>query len=345
MTRRERILAAAKKQRADRLPFFHYWRHSQIGWAERECRNRGMGMNWVRPPYTEKLHGVEVTEKRAVVEGRPVIRRTYRTPLGSVSEDEFREPGAGQWHAMRSWKGNQPWISERLIKNPSDYRTMKYIVEHTEYVADYLPIEQALDWLGEEGADFPELVEDLYRALAKSREPLYGIAARSPAPIALCGDNIDGVLVNPRLFQTFFMPEYEKQAKVLHEHGKLMAVHMDGRIGILKDLIAETPIDIIEALHPPPMGDLGVSQALSLWSDKAIWLGFPGSIYALGPQATQEFALQLLGEIGAGDRVAMAMSTENQVSNDNLRTLTAVLEQAELPLTRELIERIEQSLA
>jgi hypothetical protein len=120
MTRRERILAAAKKQRADRLPFFHYWRHSQIGWAERECRNRGMGMNWVRPPYTEKLHGVEVTEKRAVVEGRPVIRRTYSTPLGSVSEDEFREPGAGQWHANRSWKGNQPWITERLIRT-SDY--------------------------------------------------------------------------------------------------------------------------------------------------------------------------------------------------------------------------------
>jgi hypothetical protein len=185
----------------------------------------------------------------------------------------------------------------------------------------------------------------IYRALAKSREPLYGIAARSPAPIALCGDNIDGVLVNPRLFQKFFMPEYEKQAKVLHDHGKLMAVHMDGRIGILKDLIAETPIDIIEALHPPPMGDLGVGEALSLWSDKAIWLGFPGSIYTLGPQATKEFALELLGEMGTGDRLGVAMSTENQVSNDNLRMLTAVLEHAELPLTPDLIQRIEKSLA
>ena len=375
MTRRERILAATRKQRADRLPFFHYWRHSQIGWAERECRNRGMGMNWVRPPYVEKLHEVEVSERRAVVAGRSIIRRTYTTPVGSVFEDEFREAGVGQWHAMRSWKGNQPWITERLIKGPDDYRVMQYLVEHTEYVADYFPMEQAIDWLGEEGvvldglphspmqmqmihwigseggrffyhlADYPELVEGLYRATSKSREPLYEIAAKSPASIALCGDNIDGVLVNPKLFQNFFMPEYEKQARVLHQHGKLMAVHMDGRIGVLKELVAQTPIDIIEALHPPPMGDLPVGEALSLWSDKAIWLGFPGSIYELGPQATREFALQLLTEVSPGDRLAIAMSTENQVSNDNLRVLTAVLENADLPLTPGVIERIKRSLA
>ena len=58
MTRLGRITTASRKLRADRLPFFHYWRHSQIGWAERECRNRGMGINWMRPPYVERLHDV-----------------------------------------------------------------------------------------------------------------------------------------------------------------------------------------------------------------------------------------------------------------------------------------------
>ncbi|HUV07586.1 MAG TPA: hypothetical protein VMX75_07635 [Spirochaetia bacterium] len=105
-----------------------------------------------------------------------------------------------------------------------------------------------IDWIGsEEGRfyfhhfDYPDLVEDLYRAVQK-----------------------------------FFMPEYEKQAKVLHANGKLMAVHMDGRLDILKDLIAVTPIDSIEAFHPPPMGDLPASEALSLWRDRAVWVGFPG---------------------------------------------------------------------
>ena len=64
MTRRERILAASRLLPTDRLPFFHYWRHSQIGWAERECRNRGMGMCWLRPCHVEHLHDVEVSEQQ-----------------------------------------------------------------------------------------------------------------------------------------------------------------------------------------------------------------------------------------------------------------------------------------
>jgi hypothetical protein len=91
------------------------------------------------------------------------------------------------------------------------------------------------------------------------------------------------------------------------------------------------------------MGDLGIDEALSLWRDKAIWLGFPSSIYELGPSATRESALQLLREIGSADRLVIAMSTENQVSNENLRTLTAVLEHATLPLTPQVVERIAQS--
>jgi len=375
MTRYERIMTATHKNRADKLPFFHWWRHSQIGWAERECRNRGMGMCWQRPPYIMKMHGVNMTETQVVSSGEVVLRRTYSTPVGSIYLDEKREPGVEQWHGLRSWRDVSPWQIERLIKGPEDYKVLKYMVENTEYIPYYFPIEQAMDWLSNEGvvidqlphspmqmlmidwigseggrffihhAKYPDLVEDLYRAISKSREPLYEIAAKSPAPIIYCGDNIDGVLVNPKLFQKYFMPEYEKQAKVLHEHGKLMAVHMDGKVGALKDLIAKTPIDIVEGLHSPPMGDLPIGEALSLWKDKVVWIGFPGSVYILGPEAVKKHALNLLREIGSGDRLVVEMSTENLVSNENLLMLTSVLENADLPLTKEKIDRIERSLA
>jgi len=374
-------MVATRKGQADKLPFFHYWRHSQIGWAERECRNRGMGVNWVRPPYATKMHSVDISETQAVISGQVVIRRTYSTPVGSIYLDEKREPGVGQWHAQRSWRDVSPWQTERLIKEPEDYKVLKYMIENTEYTADYFPIEQAMDWLGDEGvvmdglphspmqmlmidwigsekgrfffhyADYPSLVEELYRAISKSREPLYEIAAKSPAPITLCGDNIDGVLVNPKFFEKYFMPEYEKQAKILHNHGKLMAVHMDGRLNVLKYLIAQTPIDIIDAFHPPPMGDIPVGEALSLWKNKVIWLGFPSSVYDLGPDVTKKHALEILREVAeftgirAGERLAVAMSTENLVSNENLLMLTDVLEKAELPLTKEKIDKIERALA
>jgi hypothetical protein len=364
MTRRERILASAFRKPADTLPFFHYWRHSQIGAAERECRDRGMGVNWLRPPYVERLHDVQIVETRATVSGRTVIRRTYTTPLGSVFEDEWREPGVGQWHANRSWRDVTPWISSRLIKNPEDYAVVKYIVEHTEYVADYFPVEQALDWLGEDGvvldslphspmqmlminwvgseggrifyhqADYPELVDDLYRAIAKAREPLYEIAAKSPAQITLWGDNVDGYLVTPAIFERYFLPEYAKQSRLLHARGKLLAVHMDGRLASLKSLIARAAVDVVEAFHPIPMGDLPLAEALAAWPDKAIWLGFPASTYEAGEAAVREHAAELLREAGSGERLAIAMSTENLVSNANLLALTSVLEKATLPLER-----------
>jgi hypothetical protein len=169
---------------------------------------------------------------------------------------------------------------------------------------------------------------------------MLAIAAASPAPIVLCGDNLDGFLVNPKLFRKYFVPVYAEQAAVLHAQDKLMAVHMDGRVANLKGLIAETAIDIVEALHPTPMGDLSLSDALAAWPTKAIWVGFPGAIYALGPQATRAYALELLRACLPGDRLVIAMSTEELVSNANLLALTDVLEGAELPLTEETIARI-----
>jgi len=374
MTRYERIMTASQKKRADRLPFFHYWRHSQIGWAERECRNRGMGMCWVRPPYIQKMHGVEMTEKQVVSSGTNVLRRTYTTPVGSIWCDEKRGRGTEQWHALRSWDDISPWQTQRLIKTPEDYKVLKYMVENTEYIADYYPIEQAMDWLGDDGvvidalphspmqmlmidwigseggrfyihhAKYPDLVEELYEATSKNRQAMYEIAAKSPAPVTACGDNIDGVLVNPRLFEKYFMPEYEKEAKVLHEHGKLMYVHMDGRINNIKHLVAKTPIDIIEALHAPPMGDLPIGEALSLFKDKVIWTGYPGSVYTLGPEAVKTHALNLLRDVIPGERLVFQVSTENIVSNKNMRMLTSVLENATLPLTMDKIDEIERSL-
>ena len=125
----------------------------------------------------------------------------------------------------------------------------------------------------------------------------------------------------------------------------MIAVHMDGRIGALKDLVARSPVDIVEALHPPPMGNLDIGEALSAWPDKAVWIGFPASEYILGADAVRTHALDLLRDVAPGARLAIAMSSENLVSNENLLALTSVLEHAELPLSEEVVENIERELA
>jgi hypothetical protein len=374
-TFREKILAMLHGDVVESLPFFHWWRHSQIGWAERECRNRGMGICWLRPPHTTILHNVKRTIVHDPSKGSGLYRVIYSTPLGSVYQDEKREPGVGQWHGLRSWRDVTPWHITRLVKSVEDYDVAKYIVDHTEYQPYYFPIEQAKEWLGEDGlvvaslphspmqmlmidwvgseggrfyihhARYREKVDALYESLVTSYSSMYEIAAHSPADVVMFGDNIDGVLVNPRLFKQYYMPTYDECADILHAQGKYMAVHMDGRLSILKDLIAQTSIDIIEAVHPPPMGDLAIHNALSRWMNKVIWMGYPGSVYTLGPHAVKEHSLQLLRSIIPGDRLCIEMSTENLVSNENLLMLTSILENAELPLTQRQIDRIKKSLA
>ena len=144
-----------------------------------------------------------------------------------------------------------PWQTARLIKGPEDYAVVQYMVEHTEYVADYFPIEQAMDWLGEEGvvlcalphspmqmlmidwvgseggrffyhhADYPDLVEELYQALcarAASR------CTRSPPGrrrrSCCAGTTSTGCWSRPSSLRPTFMPVYEAQAEVLHAHGQ-----------------------------------------------------------------------------------------------------------------------------
>ena len=132
MTPRQRILATLHGEHADSLPFFHLWRHSQVGWAERECRNRGMGMCWARPPYVKRMHGVDVTVIRDASAGIVTQRHIYHTPVGSIYLDEKRERGVGEWHGQRSWRDVSPWQVSRLIKGPDDYEVLKYVVDHTD---------------------------------------------------------------------------------------------------------------------------------------------------------------------------------------------------------------------
>jgi hypothetical protein len=375
MTRRERILAASQRKRADKLPFLHWWRHMQQGWAERECRNRGMGISWARPSHATRLNNVVVTEERNPALGSGVVRITYSTPRGSVYVEEKRAPGTGEWQANRSWKDVTPWAMKRPIREPQDYEAVQYIVENTEYLPDYFPLEQARDWLGSEGVAFaallktpmarlmiewigseegrcyihlkkyPDRLEALAAAMSRSMEPLYEIAAQSPADFVWVGENLEGLLVSPPLFEKYFMPEYERCGRIFHRHGKMWAVHMDGRVNVLKNLIAQTSIDIVEALHPPPMGDLPIGEALAVWKDKAIWMGYPGAVYELGPEAVKKHTLELLRGVGPGERLVMSISTENIVSNENLLMRTSLPENADLPLTTEKIDQIKRSLA
>ncbi|MGQ9596478.1 MAG: uroporphyrinogen decarboxylase family protein [Thermoproteota archaeon] len=145
-----------------------------------------------------------------------------------------------------------------------------------------------------------ESIEDLVETLDRSFLKMYRIIADSPAEIVRMGDNTDSALISPSLFEKYCFPYYNKYAGILQEKGKIVISHMDGRLKALKDLIAETRLDAIEAFTPPPAGDLSLKEAKEAWKDKVVWMNFPEEVFLRTPSEISSFTIRLLEEIAPG---------------------------------------------
>ena len=78
---------------------------------------------------------------------------------------------------------------------------------------------------------------------------------------------------------------------------------------------------------------------------RVILAGSPAVADILGTEATTKLALEMLRVIDGDDRLAVAMSTQNLVSNEILRALTSVLENIDVPLTSAMIDGVGQAAA
>jgi hypothetical protein len=369
---RERMLRLLRGERADKLPFFHTDHHLLRGEKEREARNRGLGVVVYRPCYVESMPNVEVVTRSA----RNSLIRSYKTPVGSLTEVQAIGVGYGMaGYAFRDWRGVIPAISEFLVKNPEDYKVLKFIVENIHYEPYYYAVEDQVRHLGQDGivvSDLPyepmerllldwvdwrrfyidlarnataidEIVEILER---KYEKELFPLAADSPSEVIRYGGNVDSILVSPPMFRKYYLPSYSGFADVLHAKGKILSVHMDGRLSALAEEIAESRVDVVEAFTPPPMGDLLIDKALSLWKNKIIWINFPSAISTLPARSrreVKEYLIEQLRLVIPGERVALIVSTENRVSEENMMAMGDVMEKATLPLSRETIENIRAS--
>jgi uroporphyrinogen-III decarboxylase len=365
MTNKERMLAVFRGDPVDRVPFMHWDRHFPRGQVEREVRSHGMGLCSVRPCYIESHPNVEMTQG---MDQDGTLVRTYHTSEGSVTEKLKTGIGYGQARYGRDWKGITPKRVEYSVKNAEDYDIVMSIVEDTHYEPYYDAIEDAQQHLGDDGIivtsigyspfqrmliewvgaqrlyiDFfrnREKIEELYSALAKKQEEIFRIAADSPSEYVGYGDNIDSVIVGRPFFERYHIPMYNKCASIVHRRGKVLGVHMDGRLKDLSEAIARSEVDVLEAFTPPPMGDLPLREALAMWKGKVIWMNFPSSVYILGADAARKHLLQLLREAVPGERLILAASTENVVDLQCLRAITNVMEKLPFPFSVDSIENI-----
>jgi len=339
---KERALTVYHGEEPDRIPWLIYDVLCPRGSMDRKLRNRGMGLKVTSRVLREEMPHVRVEAKTS----GNIVERTYHTPVGDLSTKERIDlpEGAGG-----------SWTVEHMIKQASDFAAAEFMVEDTVVVPDYEPFLNAernlggdgivMVWAGRSPLQKTQIefmgyktfavalyrclkeLEHFLRVLDKKMDERYRVIAESPAEIINGTDNVNSEIVSPKLYEKFIVPFCKRQAQVLHRHGKILEDHLDGKLAWLKDLIAKTNLDVVEAFTPPPMGDLPLAEARSAWKGKVISLNFPESVFLEGSAAVRRYAENLLREAAPGDGLLVTITEDIPVKYrwTGLSAVTSVL--------------------
>lgn len=280
MTSKERMLAALRRQRPDRLPAtVHQWQpyhlDKYLGGITplAAFRHFGLDASLAALPCVDVSSpdwAVEVVETRTP-DGYRLRRRIYHTPEGTLSDAwEFRPTTA--------------WLVEHLVKRPED----------VDLLDRYMPVPRldraaaarVYEELGEHGIlrgsvwgiqggcwqDACELYGLQPLILATKRDPAWvhhflralqkkklrfieeSLAGARYDLIETGGGAASSTCISPSLHAEFCVPYDREQHEALHAVGLPAVYHTCGGMMPILDLIVANGCDASETLTPPGMG-------------------------------------------------------------------------------------------
>ena len=327
----KRVEAALKGEVVDKVPFTVYQSMIPQSTTERLLRNKGVCiLNGFFSCYKSKFHNCIFLTKQYEENGRNFSRHTIRTPIGEISS-LFESTQLTIWSSTS-------WCREYPFKRPEDYRVLKFWIEDEEYSSDYetflrmkklegddVFIRGSIDYspfqyiierimgierFSIEWAERSDEVLKLYGALTQQRRKLYPILAKSPILAFNYGGNIVSEVIGKERFKKYVLPHYDELAEILHKEGKLMGVHFDSNNKLLKEEIAISKMDYVEAFTPSPDCDMSVTEARKAWPHKVLWINFPSSVHLANIETIEKTTKELLYEAAPGDRFLISITED-----------------------------------
>jgi hypothetical protein len=159
---------------------------------------------------------------------------------------------------------------------------------------NYFTVEQfCMEWM--ENRD--EILK-LYDSMVKLQRKIYKIAADSPLFYFCYGGNLIPEVTSPADFKKYYMPHYEEAAEIFHKKGKILGCHFDSDLKIHKDLIASTPLDVIESFNPYPATSITMSEGRKIFKDKVLWLNFPSAVHLKSKEEIAQITSKIIDDAG-----------------------------------------------
>jgi hypothetical protein len=198
----------------------------------------------------------------------------------------------------------RPQMIEHPIRTPDDFHIYEYIIEHSEFVPYFdaylnrskelngsgflvpmlnrVPFQSLLiEAIGEVPffyalADTPQLIYHLLDVVDHQILDMLEHLTGFSVPYVEFGDNLEGSMTNPRLFQKFLIPYYQHYSEILHQQGKKLGSHTDGNLKKLVTLLPESGLDVCESFTPAPITECTFEEAWAAWEKgPLIWGGIP----------------------------------------------------------------------
>ena len=259
---------------------------------------------------------------------------TFKTPAGTsclrfkVVEEMIRSAVA-------------PYLVEHLLKDDHDFKVVKWIISHSELVADYdafeakekvagdhgftiammerIPFQRILlDFMGEEQTiyammDSAENFQYLLDILTEQGREMVSLGLASPALMLEFTDNVEGTITSPTLFQNYCMPFLQETADRIHAQERYLGSHMDGNLKPLLDLVPDCGVDVVESFSPAPLTQLTFEDAWNAWRGEVlIWGGLPSPIFEshVPEYKFTEWIKRMLDLLGDDQRILLGIGDQ-----------------------------------
>ncbi len=308
MTLRDRILAVYRRETPDVVPFMldlsHWFYHrNRLPWdlsksydtPELELLDfhKQHGIGFYLPnlaSFYEVSYADDVQARVIKSAGGDEITWEYQTPVGTIRRTRRWDDHSYSWaipawgiHSEKELRALGYALSRRVYQPRWDrYLAWKEQIGSVGVayaVFAYSGMGHLLNyWLGIQGTvnamlDWPDAMRDVIDQINKNNLLCVDMLAQSPAEVVLVGDNFSSDLQPPAFFNEWSRAYYEQVVRRLHDAGKYVAVHVDGRLRGLLSVFRDIGVDCIDAVTPAPMGDLDPAQCRAEAGDQLILSG------------------------------------------------------------------------
>jgi hypothetical protein len=255
------------------------------------------------------------------------LRRVFQTPDGDLTDLTCYPPAGDRAYGISP----NPFRTEHLVKDAADLKRLRWLARDADTVslAPYFDAEKAA---GEEalvmlnimsslchrtGDAFPmtDLMAAYYddRAFFDElldigrREMLAEVDAALKAGVrhffANWYYNSLSAGWSPRIWQSVFAPELAEMARRIHARGGTLNFYDDGKCMPLLEAFADTGIDTLQTLVPPPVGDVDLAAAKRRIGARVCLMGHIDLLYVVQrgtPELIERTVKDALAVGGAG---------------------------------------------